>query len=111
MGIKVIFILDVFIRTNILDSHSYVWREGFQDWKKIFQTEDLKELVNDTTTEVMESIMRNKIQSSLSAKLESSANQTNFYLGGDGLWHVFNPLTKNWHKQENVNLKIYFRNL
>jgi len=78
----------VFIRTNILDSHSYVWREGFQDWKKIYQTEDLKDLVTDTSTEVMESIMRNKIQSSLSQKLESSNSQQNFYLGGDGYWHV-----------------------
>jgi len=92
----------VFIRTNILDSHSYVWREGFQDWKKIYQTEDLKDLVTDTSTEVMESIMRNKIQSSLSQKLESSTTQQNFYLGGDGYWHVFNPVTKTWHKQETV---------
>ena len=28
--------------------------------------------------------------------------QQNFYLGGDGNWHVFNPITKTWHKQETV---------
>lgn len=97
----------MFIRTSIIDSHTYVWKEGMQDWAKIFQIEELKDYVNITHSEIAESLTRNKIQSLFSQKFDSTLE--NFYLSADGLWHIYNPITKTWSKQETVIIVFIFR--
>jgi HIV Tat-specific factor 1 len=95
--------LDVLIRTNMIDTNTYVWREGMEDWKKIFQIGQLKDIVNITHTEIQESLIRSKIHASFSTgsslKPENNGIE-NYYFGADGLWHVFNPITKVWSTQE-----------
>lgn len=94
--------IDVMMRTNAIDTSTYVWREGMDDWKKIFQIEELKDIANVTHTEIQESLIRTKIQSSynnLGQKIENS-NIENYYFGSDGFWHVYNPITKIWTSQE-----------
>jgi len=95
--------LDVLIRTSMIDTNTYVWREGMEDWKKIYQVGQLKDIVNVTHTEMQESLIRSKIQASFStsSSLKSENNGIeNYYFGADGLWHVFNPITKVWNTQE-----------
>jgi hypothetical protein len=97
--------LDVSVRTNILDSNSYLWKEGMEEWKKIYQIDELKSLVSSSNTEITESLLRNQIQESYSQKAENNATQ-NYYFGSDGWWHVYNPVTKSWTQQETV--RIYY---
>lgn len=94
--------IDVMLRTNAIDSNTYVWKDGMEDWKKIYQLEYLKDIASTTHTEIQESLIRTKIQNSfnnLGQKIENSAVD-NYYFGADGFWHVFNPITKNWTTQE-----------
>jgi HIV Tat-specific factor 1 len=95
--------LDVLMRTNLIDTNTYVWKEGMEDWKKIFQVGELKDIVNTTHTEIQESLIRSKIQASFttgtSHKSENNGVE-NYYFGADGLWHVYNPITKAWTNQE-----------
>ncbi len=95
-----IYYLDVLIRTNVLDSHTYVWKQGMTDWKKIYQIDELKDIIQHNHTEITESITRNKIQSAY--LLNNNSSIENYYLGSDSLWHVYNPITKEWTSQENV---------
>jgi hypothetical protein len=95
--------LDVLMRTNFIDTNTYVWKDGMQDWKKIFQIQELKDIVNTTHTEIQESLIRSKIQASFNtATNHKSENNSveNYYFGADGLWHVYNPITKVWTTQE-----------
>jgi HIV Tat-specific factor 1 len=94
--------IDVMLRTNTIDSNTYVWREGMNDWKKLYQLNELKDIASTTHTEIQESLIRTKIQNSfnnLGQKIENNAVD-NFYFGSDGFWHVFNPITKIWTTQE-----------
>ena len=100
--------LDVLIRTNILDSHTYVWKEGMSDWKKIYQIDELKDIVQHNHTEITESITRNKIQTAYS--LNNNPSIDNYYLGADSLWHIYDHLTKEWTTQETVFI-VLNRNL
>jgi hypothetical protein len=78
-----------------------------EDWKKVFQIDGLKDLLNSTTTEVSESLLRNKIQTAYALNKDSTVE--NFYLGADGQWHVYNPINKIWSIQEDVTTFL-FRN-
>jgi HIV Tat-specific factor 1 len=97
--------IDVLMRTNSIDSNTYVWREGMEDWLRIFQVEELKDIVSTTHTEIQESLIKNKIQTVYATfgKGESASNNSidNFFFGADGFWHVYNPITKVWTIQEN----------
>jgi hypothetical protein len=84
----------------VIDSNTYFWKEGMDDWKKLFQIDELKGIINSTQTEITESLNRTKIQSAYS--LNKDSNVGNFYLGADGLWHVYNPISKTWTSQEEV---------
>ncbi len=95
--------LDVFFRTNDLDSNNYVWKEGMTEWKKIYMLDELKDLVNASHSEVGESLIRTQIQNAISSQKFDSGKK-NYYFGSDGLWHVYNHFLKIWIKQENVNL-------
>jgi hypothetical protein len=68
------------------------------DWKKLFQIEGLRELLNSTETEIQESFTRNKIQTAYSVNKDSTLD--NFYLGADGQWNVYNPVNKTWSVQD-----------
>lgn len=95
--------LDVLIRTNLIDTNNYVWKEGMEDWKKIYQVNELKDIVNTTHTEMQESLIRSKIQASYCSgnNLKSENNLIeNYYFGADGFWHVYNPISKVWTTQE-----------
>jgi HIV Tat-specific factor 1 len=96
--------IDVLMRTNTIDSNTYVWREGMDDWLRIFQVDELKDIVSTTHTEIQESLIKNKIQT-LYANLSKGENPINnsidnFFFGADGFWHVYNPITKLWTLQE-----------
>lgn len=95
------------IRTHIISSNTYVWRDGFSDWQMIFQVDDLKELIMVTNTEVQDSITRNKIMSKVQ---KGDVYSENFYLGGDSYWHVYDLISKTWSKQEEVIFKLYVYN-
>lgn len=94
--------IDVFVRTNEMDSNTYLWKEDMNEWKKLFQIEELRKLVNTTQTEINESFIRTQIQEAYNEKKENSAVQ-NYYFGSDGLWHVYNYVNKIWTTQEKVN--------
>lgn len=99
---------DVLIRTNNLNSNSFVWKEGMSDWQKLYTVEDLKDLIITTSNEINESLLRNKIQTIFSQK-DPPTHEDNFYLGIDGFWHVFDPKSKQWSTQ--VNVSIFFDKL
>ena len=81
------------------------------EWKKIFQIDELKDLINTSHTEITESLIRNQIQTSFSiGKPDINSNKKNYYFSSDGFWHVYNPFMKIWTKQENVN-KIQIINI
>ena len=101
--------LDVFIRTNTLDSNTYVWKAPMSTWKKIFQVDELKELINSTHTEVKESLIRNQIQMAYEQNLEKQQSIENYFMSSDGFWHLYNPVTKEWTKQEEKPMSKYMR--
>ncbi len=73
------------------------------EWKKIYQIEELKEVISISHTEITESLIRNQIQTSFTiGKQEINSSKKNYYFSSDGLWHVYNPFLKIWTKQENV---------
>lgn len=81
------------------------------EWKKIYQIEELKELINTSHTEITESLIRNQIQTSFSVgKPEINSNKKNYYFSSDGYWHVYNPFMKIWTKQENVRKNYNYNN-
>ncbi len=94
-----IIITDVLLRTQQIDSSTYAWKEGFEDWQKIYQIEELKELILDNNSEMKDSINRNKI---ITMAQKGDNYLENYFLAGDGLWHVYDLKTKTWSKQSQV---------
>jgi HIV Tat-specific factor 1 len=93
--------IDVLMRTNAINSNTYVWKDGMSEWRKIYELEELKDIASTTHTEIQESIIKTKIQNSFTLAGQKIENNTvdNFYFGSDGLWHVYNPTTKTWSMQ------------
>ena len=73
-----------------------------ENWKKIYQIDEFKEIISVSNNEIMESLMRSHIQTSLAQKLDKVNTNDNFYFGSDGFWHIYNPITKQWYKQSHV---------
>ncbi|CAD8080867.1 unnamed protein product [Paramecium sonneborni] len=46
--------IDVMLRTSIITSHTYVYKEGFTDWKPIFLVEELKSCLDEQEHEMVQ---------------------------------------------------------
>ncbi|CAD8172982.1 unnamed protein product [Paramecium octaurelia] len=46
--------IDVMLRTSIITSHTFVYKEGFTDWKPIFQVEELKFFLDEQEHEMVQ---------------------------------------------------------
>ncbi|CAD8087544.1 unnamed protein product [Paramecium sonneborni] len=46
--------IDVMLRTSIITSHTYVYKEGFTDWKPIFLVEELKGFLDEQEHEMVQ---------------------------------------------------------
>ncbi|CAK72965.1 unnamed protein product (macronuclear) [Paramecium tetraurelia] len=55
--------IDVMLRTSIITSHTYVYKEGFTDWKPIFLVEELKSFLDEQEHEMFQITCGKEIKS------------------------------------------------
>jgi len=80
--------MDVKFRTNDIKSNDFVWKEGMDEWKRVFDVVELKEMMEECMQEVQTKVVEEK-------GIEMTADKETYYQDLETKkWHIFDG--DNW---------------
>eukprot|EP01022_Parablepharisma_sp_SALTPOND_P014368 TRINITY_DN1947_c0_g1_i1.p1 TRINITY_DN1947_c0_g1~~TRINITY_DN1947_c0_g1_i1.p1 ORF type:complete len:498 (-),score=72.93 TRINITY_DN1947_c0_g1_i1:3959-5362(-) len=91
--------IDVEWRTHSIYSDTLVYKEGLGGWKKLSEVPELVQLLNIANSEVTEEVLKAREQLKNMGNpliVASAAGKFAPYQSADGLWHYYDPETKQW---------------
>ena len=89
--------IDVEWRTHSIRSDTLVYKEGLDGWKKLGEISELVQLLNIANAEVTEEVLKVREQlKNMPAVTASIVGKFAPYQSADGLWHSYDPETKQW---------------